>query len=155
MSPLRIHDGLGVESGRGGGALGDIQVDAGLLRLAAHQTQLPNEQSRLRRGDAKQEDREQRKPIRIVRDPLRFESELFVNFRFLLALMILLVGFLLGIWGWQYFYRERYLIGAALIGCGWLCTNARDFRDHLARFEDRKDLSSAVGGGARICDEGG
>jgi len=83
--------------------------------------QLPYEQSSLCDSGAKQENCEQRKPVRIVRDPLRFESEFFIDFRFLLALVILLIGLLLGIGSGLYFYRERYLIGAALIGCGWLC----------------------------------
>jgi hypothetical protein len=38
-----------------------------------------------------------------------------------LALSLLLIGLLFGVWSGLYFYRQRYLIGAALVGCGWLC----------------------------------
>ena len=60
-------------------------------------------------------------PKRIVSDPLRFKGEFFVDDRFLFSFTILLVGLLLGALSGQYFYRERYLIGSALIGCGWCC----------------------------------
>ena len=59
--------------------------------------------------------------LRIVSDPLRFESDLFINHRFLSSFMLLLLGLLFGIWSGKYFYRERFLVGAALVGIGWLC----------------------------------
>jgi len=71
--------------------------------------------------DEKKENREKREPVRIVGDPLRFESELFINLRFLVLLGFLLFGLFLGGLAGKYFYCERQLLGAALVGCGWLC----------------------------------
>jgi len=49
------------------------------------------------------------------------KGELLVDFRFLIPILLLLFGLLIGAWSGQYFYRERYLIGATLVSCGWLC----------------------------------
>jgi hypothetical protein len=91
---------------------------SGIVQTFPHIEQLPNEKPGLQNGNAEQQNGERRQSIRIVRDPLRFKSEFFVDFRFLLALAVLLFGLLLGVLGGEYFYRERYLVGAALMAAG-------------------------------------
>jgi hypothetical protein len=103
------------------GSVGRDKASSCPLRVIPHQSQLPEEQSSLKNGDAKQQASEPRKPIRIIRDPLRFERQFFVDYRFFFALTLGFVGLLFGVWGGEYFYRERGLVGAALVGCGWLC----------------------------------
>ena len=60
------------------------------------------------------------KPRRIVSDPLRFEGEFSINLRFFCVLMLVPLSLFFCVWGGQYLYRQRRLIGAALIGCGGL-----------------------------------
>jgi hypothetical protein len=48
-------------------------------------------------------------------------SQMLIIRRFLLFTFSLGCGLLLFIIGWQYFYNDRRLLGASLIGCGWLC----------------------------------
>ncbi len=43
-----------------------------------------------------------------------------VGRRFVLALLLLAAGFFVSVWGWQRFDHQRRLLGAALVGCGWL-----------------------------------
>jgi hypothetical protein len=52
---------------------------------------------------------------------LRFKTQFFINSGFFYALAIFLLSLLFGIGSGEYFYRERRLIGTALLGCGWLC----------------------------------
>jgi hypothetical protein len=82
---------------------------------------LPHEQAGLTNGHDKEEHRKESEPVRIISDPLRFKSEFLVNYRFFFAVTLGLLGLLFGVLSGKYFYRERYLVGAALIGCGWLC----------------------------------
>jgi hypothetical protein len=89
----------------------------GVLQLK----KLPNEQAGLNDRHEYQANREPRKPVRIVGDPLRFESEFFVDYRFLFSCVLGLIGLFFGVWSGHHLHRERYLVGAALIGCGWLC----------------------------------
>ncbi len=111
-----------------GASFGQFRSFFGFDKTAADEQQLPYEQCGLQDRSAKQPNRERCQPVRIISDPLRFESELCVSYCFLGvelrslgAVALLLLGLLFGIWGGQNFYRERFLIGVALIGCGWLC----------------------------------
>jgi hypothetical protein len=67
-----------VSSGPGG--------DSGVLHALTHVAQLPDKQPSLQDRDAKHKQRDESQPPRIISDPLRFESELFINFRFLVLL---------------------------------------------------------------------
>jgi hypothetical protein len=84
-------------------------------------TQLLPEQGNLPQSDKEQGQSKHPEPKRIISDPLRFVGKFFINRRFLLAFPLLLVGPLFAVGAGEYFYRERALIGAALLGCGWLC----------------------------------
>jgi hypothetical protein len=115
-----LSESYGFSSGIGR-ILSSLGRHFSISHTLAHVAQLPEEKPSLEYGDAKQRNREGGQPIRIIRDPLRFEGKFFVDYRFLLALALLLIGLLFGVLSGEYFYRERYLIGAALVGCGWLC----------------------------------
>ena len=104
-----------------GGLFGGLRSNLGVFHASSHVEQLPDKQPGLRDRNAEEEHRKKSEPVRIVSDPLRLESELPVNLRFFVLLGLLLFGLLLGGLAGNYFYRERYLVGAALIGCGWLC----------------------------------
>lgn len=71
--------------------------------------------------NSEQETSDRCEPPRIVRDPLRLKGNLLINNFFFLPFALLLLGLFLGIWSGKYFYADRRLIGAALVGCGWLC----------------------------------
>ena len=64
---------------------------------------------------------ERREPPRVVRDPLRIKREFLIEKLFFLPFILLLLGLFFGVWRGKYFYDNRRLIGATLIGYGWLC----------------------------------
>jgi hypothetical protein len=71
----------------------------GIFRVSdasPHIKQLPDEQRSLDNSDTEQKHSEQNKPIRIIRDPLRFESKFFIDFGFVLSLTFLFIGVGLG-----------------------------------------------------------
>jgi hypothetical protein len=125
IGPLDFGKGVtrdfGLRNGGNCGATGRSRRDSCILHTLTHVAELPDEQSGLQDSYAEQRNGEGGEPIRIIRDPLRLESEFLVNYRFIPALVVLLVGLFFGVLSGQYFYRERYLVGAALVGCGWLC----------------------------------
>lgn len=98
---------------------------------ACYQSKLPPEQEYLAYGGKKQEQRKTSEPfgikcqvVGLICQPLRIVSEPFFDRRLLKLLFpvpILLLGLGCGLWGGENFYRKRYFIGAALVGCGWLC----------------------------------
>jgi hypothetical protein len=73
---------LGGGLGCVGGLSGGIGRPFGVAQAIAEELQLPNEQPRLQDSNNKKQKREPSKPSRIVRDPLRFEGDLFVDFAF-------------------------------------------------------------------------
>jgi hypothetical protein len=85
------------------------------------QSQLPYEKSGLQPGYEGQSACEHGQPERVSGNSFRFESELIIDRRFLLAVTLIFCGLLICASSGLYFYRERYLIGASLIGAGWLC----------------------------------
>jgi hypothetical protein len=100
----------------------------GIMETLADQSQLPYEQSNLHNSSAEQKQREdgQATSVRtqgmgLISEPLRFISQFFVNPGFFGPFLLLLLGLLFGAFGGENFYRERYFVGSALIGCGWLC----------------------------------
>jgi hypothetical protein len=88
---------------------------------ASKQQQLPDEHAGLDNGNQEQECRDCGQIPRIVGEPPRIEREPFINSRLFRFLGLGLLGIFLGGLSGQYFYRQRYLIGSALIGSGWLC----------------------------------
>src|SRR6266550_5152626 len=121
VGPFCNDNSFGLFVGRRSPISCGIGSNSRVFHALAHIAQLVEKQGGLQDGNAEKHNSEPREPVRIVRDPLRFESQLFVNYRFLLAVALGLVGLLFGIWGGENFYRERYLVGATLVGCGWLC----------------------------------
>jgi hypothetical protein len=71
--------------------------NAGILGAYAHIAQLDPEQRNLSNGRAEQKQSKPRQPVRIVSGPLRFERELFVDYRFLTAFALGPLGLVLGI----------------------------------------------------------
>lgn len=67
-----------------------------------------------------QQESETRKTIRIVSDPLRLEGQLPIKDQFFFFVLFIF-GLLFGGLSGEYFYRERYFIGAALLGFGFSC----------------------------------
>ena len=59
--------------------------------------------------------------VRIISDPLRFESQFSVDFRFLIAVALGFFSQLSSVGSGEYLYRERHWVGATLFGSGWLC----------------------------------
>ena len=99
----------------------------GSLYLATHKNQLEAEQNGLQTGHNNDTQREPRKPLRIVGDPLRLEGDLGINRRFfgvdarpLCFFLFFFIGLGLCFWSGGYFYNKRYLFGAALSGIGLL-----------------------------------
>jgi hypothetical protein len=106
----------------GGGSIpsrkgGDLSVSQAL----SHVMQLNPEEDDLAHGRAKQGKSESRQPKRIISDPLRFESKFSIYFSLLPPVLLLVLGLGFGVLAGENFYRERRVIGAALLGCGWLC----------------------------------
>ena len=93
----------------------------GVGQAFANEQQLPDEQSSLQNGDAKKHQSGRRQPPRIVSDPLRFKGQIGIGFRFFFSVALLFLDLALGPLSGQYFYGQRYLIGATSIGCSWLC----------------------------------
>jgi hypothetical protein len=60
-------------------------------------------------------------PKCVVSNSLSFDHQLSVVRSFLQPLAMLLFGLLFGVWAGEYFYRERRVIGSALLFCGWGC----------------------------------
>ncbi len=75
---------------------------------------LPAKYEQLARGDERQSDGGPEKTLSEF-------GETFIIRRFLLFAFSLSGGLFLFIIGWQHFYNNRKLLGAALIGCGLLC----------------------------------
>jgi hypothetical protein len=103
------------------GITGRYRGDLRSSSAMTNQNQLPDEKARLGDGNTKKEHSEQCEPARIISDPLRFESDFLIDYRFLAGLAFLLVGLCFGLWSGKYLYDERYAIAAALVGRGWLC----------------------------------
>ncbi len=103
----------------------------GIFQAFSYQSQLPYEQRNLSDRSNEQKQSESREPasissqiFRFIGEPLSLIGEPFVDRRFLVflpSLSLLLFGLLFGVLAGKYFCRERHLVGAALIGCGWLC----------------------------------
>lgn len=120
-SDHREFGSISAISGSMGTFLGRIGSYFSVGQAFADESQLNPEQRDLTNGGGEQRQRKSAEPERIVGDPLRLYRQLSVGLSFLPPFSLLLLGLLCGVGGGNYFYRKRYFIGTALIGCGWLC----------------------------------
>ncbi|MGY2885931.1 hypothetical protein ACVIHI_003045 [Bradyrhizobium sp. USDA 4524] len=95
------------------GFLGSTRGQSGVFHPLAHVAQLPDKETSLNGGCEEQKAGNERQ------NPSRQYEAPFVR-RFLTAFLFLPFGFGCALFGGHYLYRQRYGLGAALIGGGWL-----------------------------------
>jgi hypothetical protein len=91
------------------------QGSFGVVTPDSHVVQLHTEQDRLKNRDNNYAQREATEPPRIVRDPLRFESNFPVDYRFLAALIFLACGLACGVIGGFFIASGNQSLGGCLI----------------------------------------
>jgi len=99
IGSLRMFQGCSISQGGLGSVLSDFDISPHPLFLANHPNPL-------------EKDYKDEQAIKSYQPP--------IGRRFLLVILSLLVGFFLSLWGWENFDHNRRLLGAALIGGGFM-----------------------------------